>query len=101
VAVVYSGEIVEQASVDDLFARPNHPYTRGLIASIPNMAIPHDRLFSIDGTPPALGKLPGGCAFHPRCPQAQAICRSAAPPVRGVAGHTAACHFADLPEGKA
>lgn len=98
VAVVYSGEIVELASVDDLFARPSHPYTRGLIASIPNMAVERDRLFSIDGTPPALGKLPGGCAFHPRCSLAQDICRSQAPPVRGTPDHIAACHFTDLPE---
>ena len=98
VAVVYSGEIVEQASVDDLFARPSHPYTRGLIASIPNMAIERDRLFSIEGTPPVLGKLPGGCAFHPRCTMAQDICRKLAPPVRGTASHIAACHFTDLPE---
>ena len=72
VAVVYSGEVVEQASVDDLFERPRHPYTRGLIASIPNMAEEKDRLFSIEGLPPPLGSHPGGCAFHPRCPQAQA-----------------------------
>ena len=98
VAVVYSGEIVELASVDDLFARPSHPYTRGLIASIPNMAVERDRLFSIDGTPPALGKLPGGCAFHPRCSLAQDICRRQAPPVRGTPDHIAACHFSDLPE---
>jgi oligopeptide/dipeptide ABC transporter ATP-binding protein len=101
VAVVYSGEIVEQAGVDDLFARPAHPYTRGLIASIPNMAEEKERLFSIDGAPPPLGKLPGGCAFHPRCPQAQEICRHTAPPVRADGAHTAACHFATLPIGSA
>ena len=94
VAVVYSGEVVEQAGVDDLFARPNHPYTRGLIASIPNMAIETDRLFSIDGTPPALGMLPGGCAFNPRCNEAQEICRSFAPPLRSMGDHSALCHFA-------
>ncbi|MBL9035700.1 MAG: ABC transporter ATP-binding protein [Rhodospirillaceae bacterium] len=99
VAVVYAGEIVEQASVDDLFARPGHPYTRGLIASIPDMSVERDRLNSIEGTPPPLGQLPGGCAFHPRCPLAQEICRASAPPIRGRAEHIAACHFADLPEG--
>jgi peptide/nickel transport system ATP-binding protein len=112
VAVVYSGEIVEQAGVDDLFERPAHPYTRGLIASIPNMAEEKERLFSIDGAPPPLGKLPGGCAFHPRCPQVQEICRHTAPPVRADGAHTAppvradgahtaACHFATLPIGSA
>ncbi|MES2665710.1 MAG: ABC transporter ATP-binding protein [Pseudomonadota bacterium] len=95
VAVVYSGEVVEQAPVDDLFRNPRHPYTRGLIASIPDMTVAHERLFSIEGTPPALGKLPGGCAFHPRCTMAQDICRVTAPPLREFGGHSAACHFAD------
>lgn len=94
VAVVYSGQVVEQASVEDLFARPNHPYTRGLIASIPNMAEEKDRLFSIEGTPPALGRFPNGCAFHPRCVEAQEICRQHVPPIHRLGEHTAACHFA-------
>ncbi len=95
VAVVYAGQVVEQAGVDDLFARPGHPYTRGLIASIPNMAAESERLFSIDGTPPVLGKLPTGCAFHPRCRHAREICRSLAPQAQTAgAGHSAACHFA-------
>lgn len=94
VAVVYAGEVVEQASVDDLFARPGHPYTRGLIASIPDMTVEADRLFSIDGTPPALGRLPAGCAFNPRCSMAQDICRNVAPPLHQQTGHCAACHFA-------
>lgn len=95
VAVVYCGEVVEQAGVDDLFARPNHPYTRGLIASIPNMAVQSERLYSIEGTPPALGKLPPGCAFHPRCSLAQGICRVVPPPVHASGAHRAACHFAE------
>ena len=94
VAVIYAGQVVEQAPVDALFAAPGHPYTRGLIASIPNMAVEKERLFSIDGTPPSLGQLPAGCPFNPRCTQARDICRSAVPPVRGEASHTAACHFA-------
>jgi oligopeptide/dipeptide ABC transporter ATP-binding protein len=97
VAVVYSGEVVEQASVDDLFDRPRHPYTRGLIASIPNMAEEKDRLFSIEGVPPPLGRHPGGCAFHPRCPQAQAICRTKPPVQQDFGNHRAACHFAAAP----
>ncbi len=102
VAVVYSGEVVEQAGIDDLFERPSHPYTRGLIASIPDMAEEKERLFSIEGAPPALGRLPGGCAFHPRCPQVQPICRTTAPVLRNVEGHSAACHFAGAPaEGAA
>lgn len=101
VAVVYAGEIVEQASVDDLFDRPDHPYTRGLIASIPDMTVEKERLFSIDGSPPPLGKLPGGCAFHPRCPQAQAVCRNLSPAPRGGASHSVSCHFATITEGNA
>ena len=99
VAVMYAGEIVEQAGIDDIFARPSHPYTRGLIASIPEMAVERERLFSIEGTPPPLGRLPGGCAFHPRCPQSQAVCTVTAPPFHGDTRHKAACHFADLPDG--
>ena len=94
VAVVYSGEVVEQADVMDLFYRPSHPYTRGLIASIPNMAEQRDRLLSIEGTPPALGHLPEGCAFHPRCVEVRDICRRQAPPIHHLGAHFAACHFA-------
>ena len=101
VAVVYAGQVVEEAGVDELFARPEHPYTRGLIASIPDMARQSERLFSIEGTPPALGKLPGGCAFHPRCSEARAICRQAAPGWKAEGAHRAACHFAFDPAGDA
>ncbi len=94
VAVIYAGEVVETAGIDDLFARPGHPYTRGLIASIPDMSKEKERLFSIEGTPPALGRVPAGCAFHPRCPVAQDICRRSAPPVKGGIAHNARCHFA-------
>ncbi|RUY04402.1 ABC transporter ATP-binding protein, partial [Mesorhizobium sp. M7A.F.Ca.US.005.03.2.1] len=81
VAVVYSGRVVEQAGVSELFADPRHPYTRGLIASIPNLEESRERLFSIDGSPPALGRLPGGCAFYPRCIYAAARCRTEDPPL--------------------
>jgi oligopeptide/dipeptide ABC transporter ATP-binding protein len=94
VAVVYAGQVVEQAGVDDLFARPGHPYTRGLIASIPDMTRESERLFSIEGTPPALGHLPPGCAFNPRCFMAQEICRREAPPSGHHGDHAATCHFA-------
>jgi oligopeptide/dipeptide ABC transporter ATP-binding protein len=98
VAVIYCGKIVEQATVFDLFANPRHPYTRGLIASIPTLDDSRDTLFSIPGAPPPLGKLPGGCAFHPRCLYAQPRCRSEEPPQRMVEGRLVACHFAeDLP----
>ncbi|MFN4156583.1 MAG: ABC transporter ATP-binding protein [Paracoccaceae bacterium] len=97
VAVIYAGQVVEHAPVDDLFATPGHPYTRGLISSIPDMAVEKERLFSIDGTPPSLGRLPAGCPFNPRCTQARDICRSMVPPVQGPAHHRAACHFAFEP----
>jgi oligopeptide/dipeptide ABC transporter ATP-binding protein len=95
VAVVYCGKIVEQADVFDLFANPRHPYTRGLIGSIPTIAESRETLFSIPGAPPALGKLPGGCAFHPRCLYAQARCRSEEPGQRLVENRLVACHFAE------
>ncbi|MFO1067879.1 MAG: ABC transporter ATP-binding protein [Geminicoccaceae bacterium] len=94
VVVMYSGEVVEQAAVDDLFARPAHPYTRSLIASIPDMETERERLFSLEGVPPALGSLPRGCAFHPRCPQAQGICRERAPVRHRHGDQLVACHFA-------
>ncbi|RVA29601.1 ABC transporter ATP-binding protein, partial [Mesorhizobium sp. M7A.F.Ca.US.001.01.1.1] len=80
--------------VSELFADPRHPYTRGLIASIPNLEESRERLFSIDGSPPALGRLPGGCAFHPRCIYAAARCRTEDPPLHDVGGRFSACHFA-------
>jgi peptide/nickel transport system ATP-binding protein len=100
VAVVYSGEVVEQAPIDDLFRRPSHPYTRGLIASIPNVAEEKERLYSIDGSPPPLGQRPPGCAFNPRCSMARDICRQESPPRRDLGGHLAACHFAGALEGQ-
>ena len=94
VVVMYSGEVVEQAAVDDLFARPAHPYTRSLIASIPDMETERERLFSLEGVPPALGSLPRGCAFHPRCPQTQGICRERAPVRHQHGDQLVACQFA-------
>ncbi|WP_229583397.1 ABC transporter ATP-binding protein [Paracoccus sp. S-4012] len=101
VAVVYAGRVVEEAGVNDLFARPGHPYTRGLIASIPNMASQTDRLFSIEGSPPPIGTLPPGCPFAPRCPMARDICRRDAPPMLFEGAHGAACHFAFDRAGRA
>jgi oligopeptide/dipeptide ABC transporter ATP-binding protein len=78
VAVMYAGRIVEEARVRALFADPQHPYTKGLMGSIPR-DVPGARLRAIEGTVPALGRLPRGCAFAPRCPDKFAPCETAPP----------------------
>jgi oligopeptide transport system ATP-binding protein len=74
VNVMYAGRFVEEATVDDLFARPRHPYTLGLLQSIPRLDAAGDRLTPIEGQPPDLVHLPTGCTFHPRCPNALPVC---------------------------
>src|SRR5208283_4104552 len=78
VAVMYAGQIVERADARSLFARPLHPYTRGLLASLPQLSTPAagtpSRLTAILGTVPEPGRLPTGCRFAPRCPQALDRC---------------------------
>ena len=81
VNVMYAGRFVEEASVDDLFARPEFPYTMGLLNSIPRLDVPRDRLSPIQGQPPDLTKLPSGCAFRPRCPWAVKHCAEHTPPL--------------------
>jgi oligopeptide/dipeptide ABC transporter ATP-binding protein len=78
VAVMYAGRIVEEAGVKDLFEAPKHPYTRGLIDSMPGGA-PGQRLRAIQGTVPPLGQLPAGCSFSPRCPDRFEPCPTAHP----------------------
>jgi peptide/nickel transport system ATP-binding protein len=96
VIVMYAGRKVEEADVDTLFASPRHPYTRGLMASIPAAPIQHEkagaRLAEIPGTVPSLVKLPQGCAFAPRCSHAVERCREKYPPLENFGGnHWAAC----------
>jgi oligopeptide/dipeptide ABC transporter ATP-binding protein len=78
VAVMYAGKIVEQAPVRELFDRPQHPYTRALLGSVPKLGN-KDPLYSIPGQPPNLASLPPGCAFHPRCPEAVTRCMTEEP----------------------
>ena len=82
VAVMYAGRIVEVGSVADVIHRPAHPYTQGLMGSIPSIVGERDELAQIDGTMPRLTAIPKGCAFHPRCPYVFERCRET-PPLRG------------------
>ena len=95
VAVMYAGRIVETGPVRAILRAPQHPYTRGLLASIPGGR--HGaRLRAIDGTVPALDRLPAGCAFNPRCPDRFEPCTGAPPPDYAVgAGQTAKCYLHD------
>jgi peptide/nickel transport system ATP-binding protein len=95
VAVMYAGRIVEFGPVREIFREPKHPYTRGLLASLPT-GKPGTRLSAIDGTVPILGALPPGCAFNPRCPDRFDRCTTAPPPDYDVGpGRTAKCYLHD------
>lgn len=92
VATVYAGEIVEMGAVDDIFYAPLHPYTLGLLRSVPRLSGGREALASIPGSPPDLIDPPPGCAFHPRCPFASTRCKQQAPPLaEHESGHRAAC----------
>jgi len=92
VAVMYAGRIVEAGPVREIFNAPKHPYTRALIESIPRLADSNGRLTAIDGQPPDPAALPGGCAFHPRCPVRLDKCATERPRDSSVgAGHRTAC----------
>lgn len=93
VVVMYAGRIAEQGSVYDIFDQPSHPYTQGLLASIPRLDTePKSRLSIIEGMVPSLQDLPSGCRFHNRCPHAQDSCQQQAPGIELIAdGHTVGC----------
>jgi oligopeptide transport system ATP-binding protein len=96
VNVMYAGSIVETGAIDPLFERPGHPYTVGLMNSIPRVDQRGERLSPIEGSPPSLTAVPPGCSFHPRCPRAEAVCSAEAPALRVVVpGRRSACHFAE------
>jgi peptide/nickel transport system ATP-binding protein/oligopeptide transport system ATP-binding protein len=95
VAVMYAGRIVEQGAVRDVLHHPQHPYTRGLLASLPGV-VRGGALRPIDGSVPMLGAFPSGCTFHPRCPDCFAPCPAEAPGVFTVGpGHIARCFLHD------
>jgi peptide/nickel transport system ATP-binding protein len=96
VLVMYAGNVVEEAEVHDLFNRPQHPYTWGLMGSLPRLEADVDRLTQIPGQPPSLLRPPSGCRFHPRCPYVMEVCKTTFPelePVAGDADHRQRCHL--------
>ncbi|WP_225653674.1 ABC transporter ATP-binding protein [Streptomyces pseudogriseolus] len=94
IAVMYAGRIVESAPVHDIYKAPAHPYTRGLLDSIPRLDHKGRELYAIKGLPPNLTRIPPGCPFHPRCPLARDVCTTDDPPLYEVSGtRGSACHF--------
>ncbi|MFI1185295.1 ABC transporter ATP-binding protein [Streptomyces californicus] len=94
IAVMYAGRIVETAPVHEIYKAPAHPYTKGLLRSIPRLDQKGRELYAIKGLPPNLTRIPPGCAFNPRCPIARDVCRTDVPPLYEVdAGRRSACHF--------
>jgi peptide/nickel transport system ATP-binding protein len=91
VVVMYAARIAEQGPVDEIFKRPHHPYTWGLLGSLPRLDTDAERLVQIPGQPPSLLNPPGGCRFHPRCPYVMNICKQEEPELKKVTGDHA--HF--------
>lgn len=91
VAVMYAGRIAEIGPVADVIHRPQHPYTKGLMGSIPSMSADAERLTQIEGSMPRLTAIPNGCAFHPRCPQGFARCHAERPELMTAGASRAAC----------
>jgi len=104
VMVMYAGQVVEQAPVAELFANPQHPYTRALLKTVPSISGPRaERLQVIEGQPPILGAAPTACPFRPRCAHAMAVCATSNPLRRSLDaravghGHDVACHWSPEP----
>jgi peptide/nickel transport system ATP-binding protein len=91
VAVMYAGRLVEIGPVHDVIHRPAHPYTAGLMASVPKLADDAARLAQIEGSLPRLDAIPSGCAYHPRCPKASARCEVERPELALIERTRAAC----------
>jgi peptide/nickel transport system ATP-binding protein len=93
VAIMYAGRLMEEAPTELIFRRPEHPYTRHLIQSLPLIGDKTVRS-GLEGTPPNLANPPEGCRFHPRCKEAMPVCRTEAPPMKNLeGGHRIACHL--------
>lgn len=96
IAVMYAGRVVEESDAESLYKRPAHPYTEGLMESIPRLDQKGEELASIRGLPPNLADIPPGCPFHPRCHRAEDECSEAVPELHELrAGRHSACHFAE------
>jgi peptide/nickel transport system ATP-binding protein len=96
VVVMYAAEVAEKGGVSQIFKKPHHPYTWGLMGSLPRLDADVERLVQIQGQPPSLLRPPSGCRFHPRCPYVMPICREQDPPLEAVPGdpgHLQSCHL--------
>jgi peptide/nickel transport system ATP-binding protein len=96
VVVMYAAEVAEKGTVDQIFKAPHHPYTWGLMGSLPRLDVEIERLVQIQGQPPSLLRPPSGCRFHPRCPYVMNICKTVDPPLTAVSDdptHLQSCHL--------
>jgi peptide/nickel transport system ATP-binding protein len=100
IGVMYAGELVERGSVDEVYTNPKHPYTHGLLKSIPTAHEKVDQLTPIKGAMPAGTDRPPGCRFHPRCPAAMEECSTVDPELRPESGRDVACHLYPEPTGE-
>ena len=91
ISVMYGGNMVEVAEANSIFENPLHPYTQGLLASIPNIKLEQPKLQTMPGSPPDLVNPPPGCVFHPRCPQAMDVCKTKKPETKTKDGHLVSC----------
>jgi len=91
ITVMYGGSIAEVGGANEIFEEPLHPYTQGLLASIPNIKLDQPKLETMPGSPPDLVDPPAGCVFHPRCPRAMDVCRNERPEMIAKNGHTVSC----------
>lgn len=97
VAVMYAGKIMEEGDVRSIFHHPQHPYTQGLIRSIPQLNQKNEKLYSISGAVPSISSMPSGCRFHPRCPDAVEMCKEREPDMlQGVGGSLVRCWKPDM-----